>query len=122
MKVYVPINDNGIKELETGEEKETRNLVIYEFAPEDYYYLEDHRYFDFLNVECGCLIDLYEEENIPNDKLKTAVDITDILIGQSTEQKFVNLAEKFVEIFELAIKSGTYVNIYCYGDPTLING
>ncbi len=116
MKVYVPLNEKGIEELESCQENETENLKIYVFSPEDYFYLDNQKYFDYLNVECGCLIDLYEEERISNDKLKIALDITEILIHQSTEAKFVELANKFVNIFKSAIRAKTYIIIYCYGE------
>ena len=116
MKVYVPLNKEGIEELELCFEHETKNLKVYVFSSDDYFYLEKCRYLDFLNVECDCIIDLYEDEDIPNEKLKNALNITKILIRQSNDPRFINLAKRFVEIFELAIKCGTYINIYCYGN------
>lgn len=115
MKVYVPLNKKGIEELELGYENETINLKIFTFSADDYFYLEKCKYFDFLNVECDCIIDLFEDEDISNEKLKNGLEITKILVKQSNDSRFINLANKFIEIFELAIKCGTYVNIYCYG-------
>lgn len=117
MKVYIPLNEEGIKELEECQEEETKNLKIIEFSKDDYFYLERKKYLDFLNIECGVLIDLYEDENIPYNKLNNAIDITKILRDNSSEERFVNLANKFIDIFKLAKECNTYVNIYCYGDP-----
>ncbi len=119
MKVYLPLNETGILELKQCVEVETENLKIYKFSPEEYFYLESKKYFDFLNSECSCIIDLFEDEDIPNDKLNSALEITNILINQSTDEKFIELAKKFIKIFELAIKCNTYINIYCYGDPVI---
>lgn len=122
MRVYLPLNEKGKEELENGQETETENLKIFEFSSDDYFYLEDKKYLDFLNVECGCLIDLYEEDNITYDQLKNAIEITEILIKQSTEKRFTELANQFLEIFKKAKQSNTYVNIYCYGDSRVVNG
>lgn len=122
MKVYIPLNELGILELEKCQEEETSNLKIVTFTPDEYFYLESKKYLDFLNVECDCIIDLYEDEDIPNDKLIKALEITQILIKNSNDEKFIHLANKFVEIFNLAIQSNTYVNIYCYGDPNRYEG
>ncbi len=122
MKVYLPLNEKGIEELEKCQETETENLKVYEFSPNDYFYLENKRYFDFLNVECDCLIDLYEETNITYDKLQNAIEITEILIKQSTDKRFIELGNEFLEIFRKAKQSNTYVNIYCYGNPEIVNG
>ncbi len=119
MRVYIPLNKEGIKELEACVEEETNNMKIIEFSAEDYFYLETKKYLDFLNVECEVLIDLYEDENIPNDKLNNAIEITRILRDNSSEERFVYLANKFIDIFKLAKKCNTYVNIYCYGDPNV---
>ncbi len=121
MKVYVPTNSFGIEELNNGQELETNNLKVFEFSPSDYYYLEEQKYFDFLNVECNCLIDLYEVEDIPVEKICKAIEITNILINQINEERFLKLANDFINIFDLAVKSNTYVSIYCYGDPNIIN-
>lgn len=119
MKVYIPLNLEGIKELESCVEEETKNLKIIEFSADDYFYLESMKYLDFLNAECDVLIDLYEDEDIPNDKLNNALEITKILKDNSSEERFINLANKFIDIFNLAIESNTYVNIYCYGDSNV---
>ncbi len=115
MKVYVPLNDKGIEELEKWSEIESENLKIFEFSGDDYFYLEEKRYIDYLNVECNVIIDLYEDEDIPNNKLNNALNITRILRDNSSEERFIKLADTFIYIFKLAITSNTYVNIYCYG-------
>jgi hypothetical protein len=116
MRIHIPLYEKGIYELEKWQELEANNLKIIEFSSDDYRYLENKKYFDFLNVECNCLIDLYENEDISNEKLPKGLEITRLLIDNTDDERFITLLRKFVDIFELAIKCNTYDNIYCYGD------
>ena len=118
MKVYIPLNEKGVNELNSWQETETENLKIVVFSGDDYKYLEDRKYLDFLNVECDCLIDLYENEDIPNEKLKNALEVTELLINNSDDERYIGLLNRFKNIFSLAIDCNTYVNIYCYGEKS----
>lgn len=117
MKVYVPKNKKGVEEFDCLVEEETSNLKIVQFTPEDYFYLNKIKYLDSLNVECGCIIDLYEDDIIPLEKLNNAIEITEILIKYINEERFTKLANQMIECFKLAIESKTFVDVYCYGNP-----
>ena len=116
MKIYIPLNEIGVNELENWQETETDNLKIFELSGDDYRYLEEKKYLDFLNVECDCLIDLYENEDITDDKLANALEITKLLIDNTDDERFIKLLNIFIRAFDLAIKCNTYANIYCYRD------
>lgn len=117
MKIYIPLNEKGVIECEQAIfENSTENMKVEYFTSEEYLFLETQKYLDFLNVECDCLIDLYEEENIINEKLNNALEITKIIKKNTDDEKYIALLNRFIDIFELAIECNTYVNIYCYGE------
>ena len=122
MTIYLPLNEEGMKDYDNqNDPKPTKNLNIYFISGDDYDYLEERNYTDILNVECDTIIDLFEEELIPLEKLPKALEITQILIRNTTEERYIKLLKQFEEIFSLAIKCKTYVIINCYGNPNRYN-
>jgi len=116
MKVYIPLNELGVNEFDNMVEESTNNLLIIKFDSTEYFYLENMKYLDFINVNCDTLIDLYEEEVIPNEKLKNALEITELLKNNSSDEKYNELLTRFIDIFKKAIDAGTFVGVYCYGE------
>jgi hypothetical protein len=122
MTIFLPLNEEGTRDYENLQEtKPTKNLNIYFISGDDYDYLEERNYTDILNVECDTIIDLFEEELIPLEKLPKALEITQILIRNTSEKRYIKLLKQFEEIFSLAIKCKTYVIINCYGNPNRYN-
>lgn len=115
MTIFLPLNEKGIKEFEDDNVRDsTKNLNVYDISKDDYDYLEERRYTDILNIECDTIIDLHEEELIPLEKLPKALEITQILIRNTSEERYIELLKQFEKIFSLAIQCKTCVIINCY--------
>lgn len=118
MTINIPLNRDGIYEFEYYlDYNDANNIKVIEFSGDDYFYLDNLQYFDSINVECDSIIDLYEQEVILYDKLYNAIEITEILIKHINEERFTKLANQMIECFKLAIRSKTFIEVDCYGNP-----
>lgn len=95
----VPLNKKGIEELEYGD-MNTENVKVIELSYsefEDMY--KDGSIFDKINEECNLLIDDYESETIPNEKIENCLAIV--------EDKYIKLKEAL----NLAKEYNTFVDL-----------
>lgn len=103
------LNEEGVKEMQEYQfDNYTENMFVQELSYEEAnsIYLS---ILDKFNQDLGLLIDFFEEEDLPNEKLDSAKKILDIfLAGEITEiQK--KAALKIKTVIEKAIETKTYV-------------
>ena len=73
----------------------------------------ESRLLDFINVEMGTLINMYEEEIIESDRISQLLDLVDLLIRNSDDERFLQFAEEFRALLQLAIDHHTSVG-FCF--------
>jgi len=103
------LNEEGVKEMQEYQfDNYTENMFVQELSYEEAnsIYLS---ILDKFNQDLGLLIDFFEEEDLPNEKLDSAKKILDVfLAGEITEiQK--KAALKIKTVIEKAIETKTYV-------------
>jgi hypothetical protein len=114
-RILVPLNDKATECLygydiyENGEIRS--DIVGIEFHEDTFYYMEN-RLFDFINVECDLLINMYEEEVLENNQLDKAMNITQIIIDNTDDEALLDFAHKLLRLMNLAKESGTVVGFY----------
>jgi len=69
--------------------------------------------FNFINVECDLLINMYEEEWAEFDKLARIKEITERMLLNCDDEEVVDFANKFLVILNKAIELHTYVG-FCF--------
>lgn len=82
---------------------ELEKYIIVEDDDFEYY---ETRLFDFINVECNLLIDKYEEETLECNEIPKAIEIVEILLNNSDEQKFIGFTKRLLELFTYAKENG----------------
>lgn len=82
-----------------------------EFHEDTFYYMET-RLFGFLNVECGLLINMYEEEVLENDLLDKAINVINLVIDNSEDDVLSDFANKLIDCINIAKQQGTVVGFY----------
>ena len=82
-----------------------------EFHEDTFCFLEN-RLFDFINVELGILINMYEDEIIDNNQLDKVLEVTNRMIINSDDSKFIELASEFQELVKKAKEYDTVVGLY----------
>ena len=113
--ILVPLNETGVEDLYQGNIYKgnfiNANFKYMLFNEETYYFLEK-KLFDFINVECDMLINMYEEEIADPSKLLKIQDTTDLLLRNNDDEKFSELIEEFKELLKLAIEKKTCMGFY----------
>lgn len=95
----VPLNKKGIEELEYGVE-ESNNIKVIHLSNSEFEELyQDGGVFDRINEKCDLMIDDFESETIPNDKLEYCLSIV--------ENKYIRL----MEALNLAKEHNTFVDL-----------
>ena len=114
-KIIVPLDAaaaDQLYEYDIYQNGEIRNgmvgLVFYEHT---FYYMEK-RLLDFINVECGLLINMYEEEVLENDQLDKGIQVVELVMNNSDDSVLLDFAQKLLELLRLAKKQGTIVGFY----------
>lgn len=79
--IFVPKNEEGIREYETGSE-DSENFEVFDIPEEEFEKLWKHRVFDILNDRFDLLIDECEEETVTADQLKEAYDAISLIDGE----------------------------------------
>ncbi|MCR5662744.1 MAG: hypothetical protein K6G50_11560 [bacterium] len=69
--------------------------------------------FNFINQECGLLINMYEEEYADPEQLPKILEITNRMICNSDNDVFLEYANQFKAIVEKAIELQTIVG-FCF--------
>ena len=94
---FVPINEQGIYDLEYGPDDENENLLCYKLPYCEVHYLWHFGIFDYINDKYDLLIDEGEEETISADQLERIC--FEICRGRRVWSEAVNKA----------IECGTYI-------------
>ena len=114
--IIAPLNDEGQNELyENSIYKDdylSKNLKYMSFHEDTYIYMEE-KLFDFINVELDLLINMYEEVIVENDQLPQLKDLTQCLIRNSDDDRFIRFASDFLDLVQTAIDQGTIVG-FCF--------
>lgn len=91
---------------------DVRNGFFYMKFHEDGYYLLEEYLFNFINVECDLLINMYEEEWIEGENLPKVLEITERMINNSDDEEFLKLANEFRNLVEKAIQCQTCMGCF----------
>ena len=115
--ILVPKNENAINNMADyhfldEDRNEVREDFLFMKFHEDTYLLMEKYLFDFINVECDLLINMYEEEWIDGENLSKTLEITGRMISNCDNKEFHELAMKFRDLVEKAIHFGTCVGCY----------
>lgn len=114
-RILVPINEKAAELLYRGEIYEdgevSGDMLGLSFGEDTFYYMES-RLFDFINVECGTLINMYEEEILDTDQVDQAIAIVNILVKNSDDLQFKQFAEKLLKLMNIAKEHETIVGFY----------
>ncbi len=115
--IVVPKSENAYDEMSNyriwDEEKgDVRDCYLFMKFHEDTFCLMEKYLFNFINTECGLLINMYEEEWIEEGNLKKTIEITDRMINNSDNDEFIELAIEFKKLVEKAIELNTCVGCY----------
>ena len=84
-------------------------LIFYE---DTFYYMES-KLFDFINVECDTLINMYEEEILDTDQLDKAINIIEVIISNNDDKTLLQFAQMLLELLNLAKRNRTIVG-FCF--------
>lgn len=114
--ILVPKNAQALNELYDAHYYDEN----YEIKPdyysmsfrEDTYCLLEEYLFDFINAECGLLINMYEEEYAEQEQLNLILEITERMINNSDDEKFIVLAKDFRVLVVKAIELGTCIGFF----------
>lgn len=113
--ILVPLNEEGLNELYSydiyKDDYVSNNIKAMIFHEDTFCYMES-RLFDFINVECNLLINIYEEEIAETDQLMKILDITDLLIKNSDDEKFLEFANEFRLMITTAIEKNSCIGFY----------
>lgn len=114
-RILVSINEKATDLLYRGEiyidGEISPDLICLSFGEDTFYYMET-RLFDFINVECGTLINMYEEEILDADELDKAIAIVEVLIRNSDDQQFKQFSGILLQLLQDAKEYGTIVGFY----------
>ena len=115
--VLVPKDENAVNDMADysfwdDKKGDVRDCYWFMKFHEDIYLLMEKYLFNFIDAECNLLINMYEEEWIEGDNLSKTLEITDIMINNSDNEKFVDLAKEFRALVEKAIQYNTCVGCY----------
>ncbi|MDB2102154.1 hypothetical protein PMW00_03865 [Clostridium paraputrificum] len=95
----IPLNKKGIEDLEYGVE-ESNNIKVIMLGDSEFEELyKENGIFDIINEECNLLIDDFESERIPKEKIQYCLNIVD--------DKYT----KFKEALNLAKEYNTFVDL-----------
>ena len=114
-KIIVPLDDIATEQLyecDIYQNGEIRNNMVGIVFHEDTFYYMEKRLLDFINVECGLLINMYEEEVIENNQLDKAIDTVELVMNNSDDSVLLNFAQTLLSLLKLAKKQGTIVGFY----------
>ena len=89
--------------------KDTFKAMIFH---EDTYYEMESMLFDYINVECDIIINMYEEAIVENNQLEKVLLLTNSLLESSKDENFIKFATEFKSLVELAIKKKTVIGFY----------
>ena len=113
--IIVPLDAEGIERLYrydiyfNGEIRSDMAVLVFH---EDVFYYMEPRLFDFINVECGLLINMYEEETLENDQLDKAIAIVEVVMNNSDDDVVIDFAKKVLELLRLAKQHGAIMGFY----------
>lgn len=79
---------------------------------EDSYYVLEMILFDPINLKCGTLINLYEEEVIEYEDLGKVKDVVESLENKELDVRTKNQVSRFIELLGSAIKFKTGLGFY----------
>lgn len=115
-RILVPVNDEAAELLYQGEiyingeiSNDMTGLIFFE---DTFYYMES-KLFDFINVECGTLINMYEEEILDTDQLDKAINIIEVIISNNDDKTLLQFAQMLLELLNSAKKYRTIVG-FCF--------
>ena len=73
----------------------------------------ESKLFDFINVECDTLINMYEEEILDTDQLDKAINIIEVIISNTDDKTLLQFAQMLLELLNLAKRNRTIVG-FCF--------
>lgn len=114
-KIIVPLDAaaaDQLYEYDIYQNGEIRNGMVGLVFYEDTFYYMEKRLLDFINVECGLLINMYEEEVLENDQLDKGIQVVELVMNNSDDSVLLDFAQKLLELLRLAKKQGTIVGFY----------
>ncbi len=94
------------------EKADVRDCYYFMKFHEDSYVLMEKYLFNFIDAECNLLINMYEEEWIEEDNLSKALEITERMMNNSDDEKFLELAGEFLGLLKKALELKTCVGCY----------
>ena len=115
-RILVPVNDEATELLYKGEiyiNGEISNDMIGLIFYEDTFYYMESKLFDFINVECDTLINMYEEEILDADQLDKAINIIEVIISNTDDKTLLQFAQMLLELLNLAKRNRTIVG-FCF--------
>ena len=114
-RILVPLNGDAEERMyryDLYQDGEIRpEFYGIEFHEDTFYYMET-RLFAFLNVECGLLINMYEEEVLDNDLLDKAIKVINLVISHSEDDVLFEFANKLIDCINVAKQQSTVVGFY----------
>lgn len=115
--VLVPKNENAVNDMAgynfwDEAKNDVRDDFLFIKFHEDTYLLMEKYLFNFIDAECGLLINMYEEEWIEGENLHKTLEITDRMINNCDNEELLELAKEFRTLVEKAIEYNTCVGCY----------
>lgn len=114
-RILVPIDKEAAAKLYQGEiytdGEISSDMVGLVFKEDTFYYMES-KIFDFINVECNTLINMYEEEILDADKLDKAGAVVELIIRNSDDTQVLAFTGILLDLIRSAKKYGTIVGFY----------
>ncbi len=105
--INVPLNDEGVKELEDMY-SEMPNVKLFDLSFEEYSFLrKSNGLFCKFNKAFGCLIDACEEEIIEYSNLEKALEIVKVERKKTSNREEMSALDKIENSLRLALESNT---------------
>lgn len=118
--INVPLNEEGIKEFETYDEK-MLNVKTFELTQAEYETLrQPNGLFQKFDEKFGTIIDVCEEERIEKTNLSEALQYVNKLLAKHKNELTDNALEKVAESLNCAINAGTFWEIDIYLEPSIL--
>lgn len=115
--ILTPLTKQALSDLydanfinsENGKVKEEYSYM--EFDEETFLLMEEYL-FNFISVECNLIITMYEEEWAEGEMLNDIIKIAERMINNSDNEKFIELAQKFLVLVKIAIEKERVLVFY----------
>lgn len=115
--ILTPLTKQALSDLYdanfiNAENRKVKEEYSYMEFDEETFLLMEEYLFNFISVECNLIITMYEEEWAEGEMLNDILKIAERMINNSDNEKFIELAQKFLVLVKIAIEKERVLVFY----------